>query len=147
MAINFTKNVEQYTMGQKSARVKHFMEFTSKKQLQDAGVLPEETLEFAKSIKGTFNYALHEDLRYMAVTLYKANGGDRKYNFLVLDLQEQAIAEANSIREAKAEILELAMADRVQKLIQEELGDDEVTDDAPESEDDIEDEEHEEEQE
>ena len=106
MAINFTTNIEQYTTTQKSTRAKYFMEFTSKKQLQDASILTDKELAFATSIKGTFSFALHNDGRYMAVTLYKANA-DRKYNFLILDLKNEAVAEIGSIKEAKAEILEL----------------------------------------
>lgn len=120
MAINFTKNVEQYTTAHKTTRVKYFTEFGSKKQLEDAGVLKAEELAFAMSLKGTFNYALHEGKRYMAVTLYKVNGAERKYNFLVLDLQEKAVAEANSIREAKNAILELVEQD-VQNAVKEIL--------------------------
>ena len=124
MAINFTKNVEQYTTAQKSARVKHFTEYGSKKQLEDANVLEAEELAFAMSLKGTFNFALHEGKRYMAVTLYKASGNERKYNFLVLDLQERAVAEAESIREAKSAILDLVeedMANAVRDIVAAEL--------------------------
>lgn len=106
MAINFTKNVEQFTTTQRAEKVKNFMEFTSKKQLETANVLNVEELEFVKSIKGTFNFALHIGKRYMAITLYKANA-EKKYSFLVLDLQEKAIAQVDSIKQAKAEILEI----------------------------------------
>lgn len=106
MAINFTKNVEQFTTAQRSTRVKNFVEFTSKKQLENAEVLSTVELDFVKSIKGTFNFALHTGKRYMAITLYKASA-EKKYSFLVLDLQEQAIAQVDSIKQAKAEILEL----------------------------------------
>lgn len=111
MAINFTKNVEQYTTINRATRAKQFMEFTSKKQLQSANVLTDKELLFVTGIKGTFNFALHNDGRYMAVTLYRVNSVERKYNFLILDLQEQAIAEVGSIKEAKAEILALVADD------------------------------------
>lgn len=107
MAINFTKNVEQYTTINRATRAKQFMEFTSKKQLQAANVLTDKELLFVTGIKGTFNFALHNDGRYMAVTIYRSTA-ERKYTFLVLDLQEQAVAEVGSIKEAKAEILALA---------------------------------------
>lgn len=137
MAINFTTNIEQYTTTQRNTRTKHFMEFTSKKQLQDASILTDKELAFATSIKGTFSFALHNDGRYMAVTLYKANA-DRKYNFLILDLKNEAVAEIGSIKEAKAEILELVnspeapaeaeateeeeLANTVKNLVDEALG-------------------------
>lgn len=122
MSINFTKNVEQYTTAQRNTRAKHFMEFTSKKQLEQADILNVQELEFVKSIKGTFSFSLHEGERYMAITLYKANA-ERKYSFLVVDLQELAIAEADSIKHAKAEILELVLAEKAKEIIQEELED------------------------
>lgn len=105
MAIQFSKDVESYTTTQKATRAKHFLEFASKKQLETANVLGEQELEFAKSIKGTFSFSLHVDKRYMAVTLYKANAQERKYQFLIVDLQEKAIAESDSIKNAKADIL------------------------------------------
>ena len=120
MAINFTKNVEQYTTTQKNTRAKHFTEFTSKKQLEQADILNAQELEFVKSIKGTFSFSLHEEERYMAITLYKANA-DRKYNFLIVDLKEKAIAEADSIKNAKSEILEQVLADKAEETIQEDL--------------------------
>lgn len=109
MAIKFTKNVEQYTTATRTTRTKHFTEYTSKKQLEVADVLTAEELEFVKSIKGTFSFALHEGGRYMAVTIYRASA-EKKYNFLVVDLEEMAVAEVDSIKNAKAEILELVEA-------------------------------------
>ena len=106
MAINFTNNIEQYTNIQRTAKAKQFQEFGSKKQLQDADALTDKELKFVTSIKGTFGFALHNDGRYMAVTLYRSNA-EKKYNFLVLDLKEQAVAEVGSIKEAKAAIMEL----------------------------------------
>ena len=106
MTLNFVKDATAYTTTQRSTKVKHFMEFTSKKQLENAQVLEGEELAFAKNIKCTFSYALHEDKRYMAITLYRATA-EKKYAFLVVDLKEQAIAEVDSIKNAKACILEL----------------------------------------
>ena len=106
MTLNFSKDATAYTTTQRNTKVKHFMEFTSKKQLENAQVLEGEELAFAKNIKCTFSYALHEDKRYMAITLYRATA-EKKYAFLVVDLKEQAIAEVDSIKNAKACILEL----------------------------------------
>ena len=128
MAINFTKNVEQYTTTQKNTRAKHFREFTSKKQLEQADILNAQELEFVKSIKGTFSFALHENGRYMAVTIYRASA-EKKYNFLIVDLKEKAIAEADSIKNAKSAILEQVLAEKAEEIVQEDLkkGDEEQT--------------------
>lgn len=110
MTLNFVKDATAYTTTQRSTKVKHFMEFTSKKQLENAQVLEGEELAFAKNIKCTFSYALHEDKRYMAITLYRATA-EKKYAFLVVDLKEKAIAEVDSIKNAKACILELVKSE------------------------------------
>ena len=131
MAINFTNNIEQYTSIQRATKAKQFMEYTSKKQLQDAEVLTDKELKFVTSIKGTFNFALHNDGRYMAVTLYRANA-EKKYNFLVLDLQSQAVAEVGSIKQAKAEILELVELDNQPAQAEEQEEEPEVSEELEE---------------
>lgn len=133
MAIKFTTETEQYTTATRNARVKHFTEYTSKKQLQDAGVLTGEELEFALSIRGTFSFALHEGGRYMAVTMYKATSAERKYGFLVLDLQEKALAEIDSIKNAKAEILALVAETQTEQP--QETEDAEETDESTDEDD------------
>ena len=106
MAINFTSNINEFTTANRSARVKNFMEFSSKKKLEEAGVLPADQLDFVKQIRGTFTFALHTEGRYMVITLYHANA-EKKYQFIVVDLQEKLIAECDSVKNAKAEVMEL----------------------------------------
>ena len=106
MAINFTSNINEFTTANRSARTKNFMEFGSKKKLEEAGILPQDQLDFVKQIRGTFTFALHTEGRYMVITLYHANA-EKKYQFIVVDLQEKLIAECDSVKNAKAEVMEL----------------------------------------
>lgn len=106
MAINFTSNINEFTTANRSARVKNFQEFGSKKKLEEAGILPQDQLDFVKQIRGTFTFALHTEGRYMVITLYHANA-EKKYQFIVVDLQEKLIAECDSVKNAKAEVMEL----------------------------------------
>lgn len=106
MAINFTSNINEFTTANRSARVKSFMEFSSKKKLEEAGVLPADQLEFVKQIRGTFTFALHTGGKYMVITLYHANE-EKKYQFIVVDLYNKLIAECDSVKHAKAEVMEL----------------------------------------
>ena len=108
MAINFTTNIEQYTTASKATRTSNFVNYASKKQLQNAGVLNDEAMKFIMDIKNTFSFAVHKDLRYVAVTLYYAS--TKKYGFIVIDLNNKAIAEVASIKQAKQEITELVNA-------------------------------------
>ena len=107
MSINFTSNINDFASTQSRAtRVKNFTEFTSKKKLEDAAVLTPAQLEEVKKIKGTFTFALHNDGRYMVVTLYHANA-EKKYQFLILDLETLQVAECDSVKNAKAAVMEL----------------------------------------
>ena len=110
MSINFTSNIKDFASTQSRAtRVKNFTEFTSKKKLEDAAVLTPAQLEEVKKIKGTFTFALHNDGRYMVVTLYHANA-EKKYQFLILDLETLQVAECDSVKNAKAAVMELVNA-------------------------------------
>jgi hypothetical protein len=109
MAINFTTNIEQYTTTNTTARTSNYISFASKKQLQNAGVLNTDALNFVLSIKNTFAFAVHNDKQYVAITLYYAS--TKSYGFIVCDLHNKAIAEAGSIKHAKAEIMALVNAE------------------------------------
>ena len=120
MSINFTSNINDFASTQtRATRVKNFMEFTSKKKLEDAGVLTPAQLEEVKKIKGTFTFALHNDGRYMVVTLYHANA-EKKYQFLILDLETLKVAECDSVKNAKAAVMELVNATPAEEKAKEE---------------------------
>lgn len=120
MSINFTSNINDFASTQtRATRAKNFMEFTSKKKLEDAGVLTPAQLEEVKKIKGTFTFALHNDGRYMVVTLYHANA-EKKYQFLILDLETMQVAECDSVKNAKAAVMELVTAASTEETVQEE---------------------------
>lgn len=108
MALNFTTNIEMYTTASTSARTTNFTTFASKKQLAQAGILDAQALEFVTSIKNTFSFAVHNDLQYVAITLYYAS--TKSYAFVVVDLHAKAIAQVESIKQAKQEILALVNA-------------------------------------
>lgn len=132
MSINFTSNINDFASTQSRAtRVKNFTEFTSKKKLEDAAVLTPAQLEEVKKIKGTFTFALHNDGRYMVVTLYHANA-EKKYQFIILDLETLQVAECDSVKNAKAAVMELvnAAATAPQEAHSEE---EQNTEDAPKS--------------
>ena len=136
MSINFTSNINDFASTQtRATRVKNFMEFTSKKKLEDAAVLTPAQLEEVKKIKGTFTFALHNDGRYMVVTLYHANA-EKKYQFLILDLETLQVAECDSVKNAKAAVMELVNAAPAEEKAEEEAPateEEQNTEDAPKS--------------
>lgn len=131
MSINFTSNINDFASTQSRAtRVKNFTEFTSKKKLEDAAVLTPAQLEEVKKIKGTFTFALHNDGRYMVVTLYHANA-EKKYQFIILDLETMQVAECDSVKNAKAAVMELVNA--AATAPEEEAEEAQNTEEAPKS--------------
>ena len=133
MSINFTSNINDFASTQSRAtRVKNFMEFTSKKKLEDAAVLTPAQLEEVKKIKGTFTFALHNDGRYMVVTLYHANA-EKKYQFIILDLETLQVAECDSVKNAKAAVMELVNASATAQQEEEKAEEEQNTEDAPKS--------------
>lgn len=119
MAIQFTTNLEQYTTTQRATKAKHFVDFASKKKLVDSQILSEQETEFVNSIKNIFTLSVHKDLRYVAATLYKASA-EKKYSFLVIDVHAKLVAEVDSIKTAKAEILELVKTSQVEESATDE---------------------------
>ena len=120
MSINFTSNINDFASAQSRAtRVKNFTEFTSKKKLEDAAVLTPAQLEEVKKIKGTFTFALHNDGRYMVVTLYHANA-EKKYQFIILDLETLQVAECDSVKTARAAVMELVNPTPAEEKAEEE---------------------------
>ena len=134
MSINFTSNINDFASTQSRAtRVKNFTEFTSKKKLEDAAVLTPAQLEEVKKIKGTFTFALHNDGRYMVVTLYHANA-EKKYQFLILDLETLQVAECDSVKNAKAAVMELVNATPAEEKAEEvHIEEEQNTEEAPKS--------------
>lgn len=134
MSINFTSNVTDFSTAQaRATRVKNFTEFTSKKKLEDAAVLTPAQLEEVKKIKGTFTFALHNDGRYMVITLYHANA-EKKYQFIVLDLETMQVAECDTVKNAKAAVMELVSSAATPAPQEEEKAEEEQnTEEAPKS--------------
>lgn len=133
MSINFTSNINDFASTQSRAtRVKNFTEFTSKKKLEDAAVLTPAQLEEVKKIKGTFTFALHNDGRYMVVTLYHANA-EKKYQFIILDLETLQVAECDSVKNAKAAVMELVNASATAPQEEEKAEEEQNTEESPKS--------------
>ena len=108
MAINFTTNIEQYTTTSARTRTTSFTQYASKKQLEQANIFEAEALAFVLSLKNTFSFAVHTDKQYVAVTMYYAS--TKSYAFLVVDVHNKQVAQVESIKQAKTEILALVNA-------------------------------------
>lgn len=124
--LNFNTNIQEVVANQETAkRTTSFTEYNSKKKLFDAGVLNEQQQTYIQQLKGTFTFHLHTANRYLVVTMYYSK--DKKYGFLVVDLETLQCAEADSVKNAKKEVMEIVanatpetpVADEVQETVEE----------------------------
>ena len=104
--LNFNTNIQEVVANQETAkRTTSFTKYNSKKKLFDAGVLNEKQQTYIQQLKGTFTFHLHTGNRYLVITMYYSK--DKKYGFLVVDLETLQCAEADSVKNAKKEVLEI----------------------------------------
>lgn len=104
--LNFNTNIQEVIANQETTkRTTSFTEYNSKKKLFDAGVLNEKQQTYIQQLKGTFTFHLHTGNRYLVVTMYYSK--DKKYGFLVVDLETLQCAEADSVKNAKKEVMEI----------------------------------------
>lgn len=104
--LNFNTNIQEVVATQETVkRTSSFTEYNSKKKLFDAGVLNEQQQTYIQQLKGTFTFHLHTGNRYLVVTMYYNK--DKKYGFLVVDLETLQCAEADSVKNAKKDVLEI----------------------------------------
>lgn len=104
--LNFNTNIQEVVANQETVkRTSSFTEYNSKKKLFDAGILTETQQTYIQQLKGTFTFHLHTGNRYLVVTMYYSK--DKKYGFLVVDLETLQCAEADSVKNAKKGVLEI----------------------------------------
>lgn len=108
--LNFTATLEDVISAQATGRstIKQFLEFNSKKKLVESKLLNENVIEYIKKLKNTFTFYVHKDLRYIVITVYYSTS--KTYKFLVLDTETLQVAEADSVKIAKKEVMELVAA-------------------------------------
>lgn len=118
--LNFNMNIQEVVASQETVKRTHaFEEYNSKKKLFESGRLNETQQAYIAQLKGTFTFHIHTGNRYLVVTMYYNN--TKKYGFLVVDLETLACAEADSVKNAKREVLEIVASQEVEKT-EEELG-------------------------
>lgn len=88
-----------------SRKPSEFIEYPSKKKLAEAEVLPPEQLEQILRLKGTFSFQLHKSKKYIVITTY--NASEKEYNFMIVNLSNMYVYEADTIKLAKRKVLEM----------------------------------------
>ena len=111
--LNFNMNIQEVVASQETVKKAHaFEEYNSKKKLFESGRLNETQQAYIAQLKGTFTFHLHTGNRYLVVTMFYSN--TKKYGFLVVDLETLACAEADSVKNAKREVLEIVASQELE---------------------------------
>lgn len=107
--LDFNTNIQDVIATQKTTNRTHaFVEYNSKKKLFESGRLTEAQQTFINQLKGTFTFSIHESNRYLVVTMYYSK--DKKYGFIIVDLETLKCAQSDSVKNAKRGVLELIAA-------------------------------------
>jgi len=108
--LNFTTTLDKVINEQTTGRASHkqFLEYNSKKKLVESKLFDEKITKYIEQLKNTFTFSVHKDLRYVVITMYYSTSNT--YKFLVLDTETLQVAQAESVKVAKQEVLNLIAA-------------------------------------
>lgn len=104
--LNFNTSIQETIATQeKTTRTSAFTEYNSKKKLFAAGILTAEQEQYIAQLKGTFTFHIHNENRYLVVTMYYS--ATKTYGFIIVDLNTLQCATADSIKNAKKGVLDV----------------------------------------
>lgn len=117
--LNFNTSIQDTIATQeKTTRTSAFTEYNSKKKLFAAGILTAEQEQYITQLKGTFTFHIHNENRYLVVTMYYS--ATKTYGFIIVDLNTLQCATADSIKNAKKGVLDVIAADNTEEPKTEE---------------------------
>ena len=105
--LEFNQTLEEVIAAQESTtREKAFINLGTKKQIMDSLAFSDVQKDYIFRLKNTYSFELHKSGRYMVITMYY--GKTKKYEFIILDMNTLRCATADSIKNAKLAVMELA---------------------------------------
>ena len=129
--LEFNQTLEEVIAAQESTtREKAFLNLGTKKQIMDSDAFSDVQKDYIFRLKNTYSFELHKSGRYMVITMYY--GKTKKCDFIILDLNTLRCATADSIKNAKLAVMELAnsLTYSTENVAEEESAD--VTEETPE---------------
>ena len=108
--LKFNATLDEVISAQTTGRISHkqFLEFGSKKKFVESKLFDEKITKYIKDLRNAFAFSVHKDLRYIIILMYYST--NKSYKFFVLDTKTLQVAEAESVKIAKKEVLELVAA-------------------------------------
>ena len=105
--LEFNQTLEEVIAAQESTtREKAFINLGTKKQIMDSPAFSDVQKDYIFRLKNTYSFELHKSGRFMVITMYY--GKTKKYEFIILDMNTLRCATADSIKNAKLAVMELA---------------------------------------
>lgn len=89
----------------------NYVEYSSKKKLFAANILSDELKATIEQLKNTFSFSAHKDNSYLIITLYDREA--KAYKFLIVNMANQEVETAESIKLAKIRVAELTKTPKV----------------------------------
>ena len=80
-----------------------FTEYNSKKKLIGSNLYSETVNNYIEQLKNTFTFYIHNGLKYIVITMYYST--NKTYGFYVLDTETLQMAEVQSVKTGKLEVL------------------------------------------
>lgn len=94
---------------QSTTRGSNYTTYDSKRKLIAANVLTDEQKTVIEQLKNTFLFNLHNDKKYMVITMYYSK--DKETKFYVYNMHTQTFSELASVKTAKQYVAELIKKD------------------------------------
>lgn len=94
---------------QTTTRGSNYTTYDSKKKLMAANILTPEQTKVLEQLKNTFLFNVHNDKKYMVITMYYSK--DKETKFYVYNMHTHTFAELPSVKIAKQYVAELIKKD------------------------------------
>ena len=110
--LNFNTTLEEVISTQTNGRTNNgqFTEYNSKKKLIGSNLYSETVNNYIGQLKNTFTFYVHNGLKYIVLTMYYST--TKTYGFYVLDTETLQVAEVQSVKTGKKEVLEILAANK-----------------------------------
>ena len=105
--LNFNTTLEEVINTQTTGRTNNgqFTEYYSKKKFIEGNLYSETVNNYIKQLKNAFTFYVHKGLKYIVFIMYYST--TKTYGYFVMDTETLQVAEVQSVKTGKKEVLEI----------------------------------------
>ena len=110
--LNFNTTLEEVISTQTTGRTNNgqFTEYYSKKKFIGSNLYDEKVTNYIGQLKNTFTFYVHKGLKYIIFVMYYST--TKTYGYFVMDTETLQVAEVQSVKTGKKEVLEILAANK-----------------------------------